>query len=512
MKKSKTGFLAFLSRCGWVALLTAAVGCSPVIEDDSTKSGEATFDLESVLRDYEGVDLEVVDVSERSLDGRNVLAVTLSVPLDPAKPFQSWFAVREIDGPAPDGAWVVSANGRVVRFLGSQPLTEYEVTVREGLTAANGSDLKADHSQLVTTRGLGAVARFANERTYLREVNGSPLYLRDGTGLPVRAVNVERVHIDFYRLLDEEPESPTLRGDLELVHSAGFDIDAPENTWVQRSIELDGIEALDQPGVYQAVMTVTNPRSLVIDYDDETFTRASWTWISVTDVGLHLREYGGTTAAYAHSLSTGEPLRDVTVRVGGDEVAEGSMTDSDGMVFLERGLGGAKYVSARHDGQYSYIELGQPALDLSEFDIGGLSHAPISAFVYAPRDLFRPGEDIDFSALVRDGDGRSMPRSPALDVSIRRPDGSIAKTFQWWPIERGCYQHRWQVPEDESLGTWTLRIGEPLGSPLEYRFRVEEFLPERLELTFDAASEGERLVAAPEDALRLKVRGNHLYT
>ena len=31
MKKSKTGFLAFLSRCGWVALLTAAVGCSPVI-------------------------------------------------------------------------------------------------------------------------------------------------------------------------------------------------------------------------------------------------------------------------------------------------------------------------------------------------------------------------------------------------------------------------------------------------------------------------------------------------
>ena len=491
MKKRKTGFRSFFVRYGWVALLTAAVGCSPVVEEDSTRSGEPTFDLESVLRDYEGVDLVVVDFSERSVDGRNVLAVTLSVPLDPAKPFQSWFDVREIDGPAPDGAWVLSPNGRVVRFIGSQPNTDYEVTVRSGLTAANGSDLKADYSLSVTTRGLRTTARFANGGTYLR----------DGTGLPVRAVNVERVHIDFYRLLDGEPQSSRFPESFELVHSAGFDIHAPENTWVQRTIQMDDIEVLDQPGWYRAIMTVTEPGTLEV----------SRTWISVTDIGLHLRDYAGTTVAFTHSLSTGEPLRDVTVRVGGDEVAEGFATDADGMAFLEQGLSGAKYVSARHESQYSSIALRRPALDLSEFDIGGPSHAPITPFVYTPRDLFRPGEDIDFSALVRDGDGRSMPRPPALDVSIRRPDGSIAKTFQWWPLERGYYQHRWRVPEDESLGTWTLRIGEPLDSPLEYRFRVEEFLPERLELTFDAASGGERLVAAPEDSLRLEVLGNHLY-
>ena len=491
MKKAKIGFRSLLAWYGWVALLTAAVGCSPVVEEDSTRSGERTFDLESVLRDYEGVDLEVVDVSERSLDGRNVLAVTLSVPLDPANPFQSWFGVREIDGPAPDGAWVVSANGMVVRFLGSQPLTEYEVTVRAELTAANGSELKADYSQSVTTRGLRTTARFASDG----------IYLRDGTGLPIRAVNVERVHIDFYRLLDGEPQRSRFPESFELVHSAGFDIHAPENTWVQRRIQMDDIEVLEQPGWYRAIMTVTEPGTLEV----------SRTWISVTDIGLHLREYAGATVAFTHSLSTGEPLGDVTVEVGGDKVADGFATNSDGMAFLEQGLSGAKYVSARHEGQYSSIELRRPALDLSEFDIGGPSHAPITAFVYTPRDLFRPGEDIDFSALVRDGDGRSMQRPPAMDVSIHRPDGSIAKTFQWWPLERGYYQHRWRIPEDESLGTWTLRIGEPLGSPQEYRLRVEEFLPERLELKFDAASGGERLVAAPEDDLRFEVRGNHLY-
>ena len=500
MKKQKNGFPAFLIQCGCVALLTGTVGCS-LAEDDSARSGEKTFDYESVLRDYAGVELEVADVSERSVDGRNVLAVTLSVPLDPAEPFQSWFGVREKDGSAPDGAWVLSPNGRVVRFVGSEPRTHYEVIVRAGLTAANGSELKADHSQRVTTRDAVAGAWFANDG----------IYLRDGTGLPVRAINVERVHIDFYRLLDEAPGDTRRVGPLELVHSAGFDIDAPENNWVQRKMELDGIEALDRPGMYKAVMNVTDPRRLLSHWDDETYTKVRWTWISVTDVGLHLRDYGGAMAAYAHSLGTGEPLRDVTVQVGDDDVSQGTVTDSDGMAFLEQGIDEAKHVSARYMGEYSSVELRQPALDLSEFDIGGPSHVPITAFVYAPRDLFRPGEEIDFSALVRDGDGRAIARSPTLEVAIRRPDGSIAKTFQWWPLERGYYQYRWRVPEDESLGDWTLRIGEPLRFPAEYHFRVEEFLPERLELAIDAASDSERLVVGPKEALSLEVSGNHLY-
>ncbi len=497
MKKKSAMILAYLARCTWVVLFAATAACNQEVQPEGRRLGETTFDLESVQRDYAGVDLDVVDVSERSVDGRNVLAVTLSVPLNPSRPFQGWFGLQEEDGPAPDGAWVLSSDGRVVRFLGSQPRTTYEVTVRAGLTAANGSDLKADHSETVTTRGLKAEARFANDG----------IHRRDGTGLPIRAVNVNRVHIDFYRLLDEEPQSARISGDVQLVYSAGFDMDAPENTWVQRTIPLDDIEALDRPGVYKAILRVTDPEGV----GRNNHRRANWTWIAVTDVGLHLRNYPGAMALYAHSLSTGEPLRDVIVRVGGNDDVEGFATDADGTVLIEDDLAEAKYASARFEGHYSYMELQHPGLDLSDFEIGGRPQKPITAFVYTPRDLFRPGEDIDFSGLVRDGDGRSMPRTPTLDVSIHRPDGSTAKRFQWWPLDGGYYQHRWRIPEDASLGTWTLRIGEPLQSPLEYSFRVEEFLPERMELTFDAATGGKRLVAAPQDDLRLEVSGSYLY-
>ena len=500
-----TQLLAFMAEVGLVAALLAVTpGCSPIAENDAGQSVAETFDPETVVRDYDGIALEVLDVSERNMEGRNVLTVTLSVPLDPAKPFRSWFGVSEPDDSTPDGDWVLSASGRMASFVGSQPGTMYNVMVREGLTAANGSELATNHTARVKTRSKSSGAQFANTGSYLRE----------GTGLPVTAVNVDRVHIDFYRLRDDAGPGSWNESQFELVHSAGFDIDAPENARVQRSIRLDDIEALDRPGVYWAVMRATDPQKVEKDWQYGTLTRTSVTWFSRTDIGLHLRDYGRNATVYAHSLRDGKPLRDVVVEMPGAGDMEGlaaTSTDADGMVGLDGGIVGKKRLLAQYEGQRSHIDPRRPALDLSEFDTGERRHAPIDVFLYAPRDLFRPGEVIDFSALVRDDDGRTIPRSPTLEASIRRPDGSTVKTFQWWPMERGFYHRRWQVPEDESTGDWTLRIGDPLESPVEYRFKVEEFVPERMTLALGPDTDDRRLVAAPQDALRLKVRGNYLY-
>ena len=45
---------------------------------------------------------------------------------------------------------------------------------------------------------------------------------------------------------------------------------------------------------------------------------------------------------------------------------------------------------------------GDPALDLSEFDVAGHPSRNQKLFVYAGRDLYRPGETFTVSVLARD--------------------------------------------------------------------------------------------------------------
>ena len=51
----------------------------------------------------------------------------------------------------------------------------------------------------------------------------------------------------------------------------------------------------------------------------------------------------------------------------------------------------------------------------------GLPDKPIAPFVYSTRDLFRPGETMDLSVLLRDRDGKAVP-GKNLHLRIVRPD------------------------------------------------------------------------------------------
>ncbi len=84
----------------------------------------------------------------------------------------------------------------------------------------------------------------------------------------------------------------------------------------------------------------------------------------------------------------------------------------------------ASVLRATRGKEMTVLSLAEPALDLSEFDVGGLPAADNNLFVYAGRDLYRPGETLQVSVLPRDADGRALPASP-LTATLKRPDGRV---------------------------------------------------------------------------------------
>ncbi|HEX5393111.1 MAG TPA: alpha-2-macroglobulin [Rhodocyclaceae bacterium] len=448
------------------------------------------------------------------------------------------------NGKPVSGAWVVGENPRLIFFPNIKPQTRYVVRVQPGLAAKNGAKLSSEARFSIQTAAVAPAFYFASRGMVLPAVQNG--------GLPVTTVNVPEVDIQFLKV---KPEA--LPKFLETVIAGaakpprqtgqpgeeGSEEDG-EYYWVDRGTRLQGavngwtldsfskltssafvgrfiteqkpnrrsvtfipvenIPALKEPGVYVAVMSQPNR----FRYEYQT------TYYYVSDLGLHVRQYAGKGAdAFVSSLTSGKGVSGVEISWLSAEgkVLARAETDGDGRANFAERPKDAKVVLAKKGDQLSLIALKEPALDLAEFDIGGLTSAPVRLFAYSGRNLYRPGETFDVSVMARDADGRAVPAQPVQAI-LRRPDGKAQWTATWAPETKfaGYYRRPIELPADAATGFWALELrADPAAKVAStvMRFNVEEFLPERMKL--DLASKAEQLV--PGSDWQLDVTGAYLY-
>ncbi len=477
---------------------------------DSTKSKvatEANFNLAQVLKDYPQTPLTILDVSERSKDGRNAIAVTLSVPLNPAIDQQKYLAISNINNQPVDGAWQLSASGRTLWFPYTDASSQYQVTIYQGITAANQQQLKASYQSTISTKAISPSVNFDSKGAFLTAGLGN--------GLPIVAINVAEVDINFYRIKEQHRQDflQTMRNNRyywrakhynqygELVYSGRYQLAQQKNTRAKHTINIEGIDSLSEPGIYLAIMTPAG------SYQQQKFM-----WFSITDIGLHARFYDKTLSVFASSLASGQPLTELDISLINNkgEIIQQARSSADGQVIFNHALPPAGLIIAQNAQHFSVIEINKPALDLSEFDIGLRANKAQELFIYTARDIFRPGEDIDFNALLRDNDGKLLANS-ILSATITTPSGSKIKTFNWHSQTLGYYHYQWQIPENAQLGAWQLTVTTVSNNKVTFNFNVEDFLPERLKLTFLTKNEKNQPLVSNSKHVSLAVQGQYLY-
>src|SRR5207302_5787992 len=97
-----------------------------------------------------------------------------------------------------------------------------------------------------------------------------------------------------------------------------------------------------------------------------------------------------------------------------------------GLVRGEAGLAPALLIAAAPaagGGDYAFLNLKGPAFDLSDRGVAGRDPpSGLDAFVYAERGVYRTGETVHITALLRDPRGSAAVGVP-LTLVIERPDG-----------------------------------------------------------------------------------------
>jgi len=448
--------------------------------------------------------LQVSDLSELQLDGAATLVLTFNAPLDEKQDFSRLVTLTDDERGKVDGGWELSNNRKALRFRHPEPSRKLSLKVDAALRAASGESLNAPFSQKLTTRDIQPMVGFASR--------GSLLPLRLTQGLPVLALNIARVDVDFFRVKNatladflaqwnygsnlSSWQSDDLLKNADLVYTGRFDLNPARNTREKLQLPLSNVDALKQPGVYLAVMKQAG------SYHYSTPA----TLFTLSDIGLSLHRFPTQYDLFTQSLETGAPLSGVSVQLLDEkgQQLEKSESDNNGHLRFKAQPKG-KLLLATLGEQTSLIDLTRPALDLAEFPVAGPQGYEKQLFVFGPRDLYRPGETVIVNALLRDVDGNPLPAQP-IKAELLQPDGEVSRSFVW-QMEKGFYQQRLTLPASAMTGEWSLRLNTGDNLPRQWKFQVEDFLPERMALTLKNSDKPQHADAD----ITFDIAGRYLY-
>jgi uncharacterized protein YfaS (alpha-2-macroglobulin family) len=428
-----------------------------------------------------------------------------------------------------DFAKFVSVNGKDPQSVtsdGTQLCVEglthgdrYEVQLRAGLPSEVDESLQKNIEIAVYVPDRKPFVRFSGKAYVLPS--------RGQQGIPLVSVNTAKVSVDVYRIGDRNLVSTLQSGDFqrqlsgyeiesiksrsgERVFSGSMDVTQKLNEEVTTALPVtDAVGAL-KPGVYVAIAKPTQKSK-------EEYSTEATQWFIVSDLGLTAFSGDDGVHAFVRSLAAATPSAGVQVKLvaRNNEVLGTATADANGYArfdgALARGEGGlqpALLVAENGTGEYAFLDLTTNAFDLTDRGVKGReAPGPLDGFLYTERGVYRPGEEVHVTALVRDKAGRA--ESLPVTLIVTRPDGVEYRRYTLQDKGLGGRELSLTVPASAQTGTWRAKLhADPASDALtQVSFLVEDFVPERLDMKLEAPT----AALTPLSPQIVKATGRYLY-
>ncbi len=428
--------------------------------------------------------------------------------------FSPFVSIAGQDKPA------VSAQDRQLCVEGLKHGERYSVTLRAGIPSVVKETLSKSAELNVYVRDRKPSVRFTS-KAYVLPRTGQ-------RGIPVVSVNTAAVALEVYRIGDRNLLDTVIGRDFQrsldrydinqLVQQRGaqvwkgeMSVEQSLNSDVTTAFPINEALGVRSPGVY---VMVAQPAGALSEEFDSLATQ----WFIVSDLGLTAFSANDGVHAFVHSLESAQAKAAVEVRLlsRSNEVLASKRTSDAGYVQFEanltRGEGAvapALLIASDARGDYAFLSLKAPAFDLSDRGVSGRpAPAGLDAFVYTERGVYRSGETVQVTALLRNALGMAAPDVP-LTLVVERSDGVEYRRSV--VADQGIGGHTLPVAlvPSASTGTWRVRAyADPKRPPVgEATFLVEDYVADRLE--FDVASTAKGISrTAPAE---LTVEGRYLY-
>lgn len=405
-----------------------------------------------------------------------------------------------------------SASGKKLILSGSfKPGKKYKLTIRKGLSAADGAILEKEITASLTIPDITPVADFSTTGMFLSGSGYKTLGI-DTVNTRFVNVTVDRVFpnnmftlFTHYGYMVYDPYtyggglSPALGN---RIFSGKINTSGKKNIKTTTPLSLKSFIAEGGKGLYRISATVPGQG------------RGVQRWVMITDLGVVTKQGNKETLLWVSSLSNLKPVLDAKVQLisNRNQIIASGTTNSRGMLVIKNkklrtDLGKPYMVVVTRKNDMTFLLLDRFATDRAGLDIAGqrLSPKGLTAFTYGERNLYRPGETVKGVAVVRNEKLSPPKKLPVVLIySDQRGRELFRKTVH--TDSQGLVEFKRPIPDYSPTGQFNIKImagNERIGN---YRYSVEDFMPDRISAEIITAKP-----AAIGEKLNFEVEGRYLF-
>jgi uncharacterized protein YfaS (alpha-2-macroglobulin family) len=442
-------------------------------------------------------------------DGINPgFTLVFSDELDPAQDIRGLIRVE------PHVEITVSTAGKSVLISGNFSFgTSYTLIVSRGVRSRWGTKTEEETKRSVEFDDIKPQMVFLHDGVFLPSTGKGKIYFR--------TVNLRRVRLEVKQVFENnlgqflQTERLASKRDRNeqfndrYVGRVGIpvaeeilEIGEEKNIWLNHELNLSSLLRPDEKGPYLI--------SLKFERDDMIYNLSqdrrssgggdfysdpnSWGYLwahgriykplVISDVGITWKSAAGEHRVFTSDLMNAKQLEGAMVELRSyqNQILASGLTDKDGQVRFEGVDGEVFYVTAEKEGLRSIIKANEMAWNLSSFETEGVEVGPegTRAFLFTERGVYRPGDSIYLSAIIRNQDG-TFPEHHPISLKLTNPRGQIVHEEVNTNGVDGFYQFRLHTADDDPTGAWQAEILAG-SSRFVKDIRVETIVPFRLKV------------------------------
>ncbi|HRH57748.1 MAG TPA: MG2 domain-containing protein, partial [Chitinophagales bacterium] len=213
--------------------------------------------------------------------------------------------------------------------------------------------------------------------------------------------------------------------------------------------------------------------------------------ISLSDIGLIVKQDKNAVHVFANSILNTEALKNIEVSIISTSNQElGKVkTDKEGYASFEipdayKDFKVGMITASSEDSDFNYVLYNSTLVDNTRFDVGGkrLNASNYDAYIYAERDIYRPGETVHLNTIIRTNE-LNLPGEMPVKARILLPSGKELQTYKNVLNTQGAFETSIPTSTGTPTGVYTFQVltGNDvlLGSK---NIMVEEFMPDRIKV------------------------------
>ncbi len=399
----------------------------------------------------------------------------------------------------------------------------YELAIEKGLRGRIGGTLKDEYNGNIAFGKLEPSISFASSKSVYLSQKGEK-------NIEVKITNVEKLKLVVSKIYENNLLTAQRSG--YYPHETNNESNDEEYDDERSSDATVGDIIFQQEIETRTLPRFGNSRLLHFNIDDKVpdfkgiyhvmirSTKDNWVrdsrFISLSDIGLVAKEGQEKILVFVNSIKTANAIEGVNVSAYGanNQILGIGSTNADGVAeiaYSRKEFAGFKpaMIIAKTADDFNYLPFNSTKVNTSRFEIGGkhINSTGLDAFIYEERDIYRPGEKVNFSVILRDKQWKSPGEIPVV-MKFLLPNGKEFKTFRKNLNEEGSLEGNVDIPSSSITGSYSLEVYTSNDILLATQvFRIEEFVPDRIKVT----AKLDKPFLEPGDASQLNIQAVNFF-